>query len=205
MLGKGGKHRTVYCTGAAIAAVNDYLAARGPDLSPALFISVARADLVRGKALQHNRLTTDGARSALTALRRRLGADPALFALVADLRSPHAARHTAATTLLEATDGDVRLVQEVLGHATLETLRVYTEITDRRKRAAYQRLGKYLEEVTASGCPARERVPRSPHPSTRAARGRPAGTWSVRRWRRERARLRRATRSHRHRPRGCRR
>jgi site-specific recombinase XerD len=38
-------------------------------------------------------------------------------------------------------------VQEVLGHATLETLRVYTEITDRRKRAAYARLGDYLREV----------------------------------------------------------
>ena len=149
VLGKGGKHRTVYCTDAAIIAVQEYLAARGPDPSPALFISVARADVVRGKALPHNRLTPDGARSALRALRRRLGADPALFALIADLRSPHAARHTAATTLLEATDGDVRLVQEVLGHATLETLRVYTEITDRRKRAAYQRLGAYLEEVAA--------------------------------------------------------
>ena len=110
---------------------------------------MARADVVRGKALPHNRLTPDGARSALRALRRRMGADPALFALIVDLRSPHAARHTAATTLLEATDGDVRLVQEVLGHATLETLRVYTEITDRRKRAAYERLGAYLEEVAA--------------------------------------------------------
>jgi integrase len=38
-------------------------------------------------------------------------------------------------------------VQEVLGHATLETLRVYTEITDRRKRAAYQRLGSFLRKV----------------------------------------------------------
>jgi len=149
VLGKGGKHRTVYCTDAALAAVREYLAARGPDPSPALFISVARADVVRGKALPHNRLTPDGARSALRALRRRMGADPALFALIVDLRSPHAARHTAATTLLEATDGDVRLVQEVLGHATLETLRVYTEITDRRKRAAYERLGAYLEEVAA--------------------------------------------------------
>jgi integrase len=141
----------VYCTDAALAAVQEYLAARGSDPSPALFISVARADLVGGKALPHNRLTPDGARSALTALRRRLGADPEVFALIADLRSPHAARHTAATTLLEATDGDVRLVQEVLGHATLETLRVYTEITDRRKRDAYQRLGTYLDEVAARG------------------------------------------------------
>jgi site-specific recombinase XerD len=147
VLGKGGKYRTVYLTADAFAAVQDYLAMRGPDQRPALFISVARAELNRGRALAGNRLTPDGARRALTALRHRLGADPALFELVADLRSPHTARHTAATTLLEATDGDVRLVQEVLGHATLETLRVYTEITDRRKRAAYDRLGDYLDEA----------------------------------------------------------
>lgn len=149
VLGKGGKYRTVYLTAEAFQAVQDYLAMRGPDPSAALFISVAHAELPNGRPLAHNRLTTDGARRALRALRRRMGADPALFELVADLRSPHTARHTAATTLLEATDGDVRLVQEVLGHATLETLRVYTEITDRRKRAAYERLGEYLEEVDA--------------------------------------------------------
>lgn len=147
VLGKGGKYRTVYLTHDAFAAVREYLAMRGPDKSPALFISVAHAEMARGHALPHNRLTTDGARRALNALRRRLGADPALFELVERLRSPHVARHTAATTLLEATDGDVRLVQEVLGHATLETLRVYTEITDRRKRAAYRRLGEYMREV----------------------------------------------------------
>jgi len=149
VLGKGGKYRSVYLTRDALDAVNDYLALRGPDPSPALFISVARAELPRGHALPHNRLTTDGARRALRAMRERMGADPRLFELVADFRSPHTARHTAATTLLEATDGDVRLVQEVLGHATLETLRVYTEITDRRKRAAYERLGEYLQEVAA--------------------------------------------------------
>jgi integrase/recombinase XerD len=149
VLGKGGKYRTVYCTAGAVGAVDEYLRERGPDPSPALFISVARADVPRGRALPHNRLTADGARHALAALRRRMGADPELFAVFSDLRSPHAARHTAATTLLEATDGDVRLVQEVLGHATLETLRVYTEITDRRKRDAYRRLGEYLEEVAA--------------------------------------------------------
>lgn len=147
VLGKGGKHRTVFLTEDAWAAVQDYLRARGPDPSPALFISVSRAEIPRGRALASNRLTTDGARRALAALRRRFGRDPESARLIEGLRSPHAARHTAATTLLEATDGDVRLVQEVLGHATLETLRVYTEITDRRKRAAYARLGEYLREV----------------------------------------------------------
>ncbi len=151
VLGKGGKYRTVYCTSDALQAVRDYLITRGADGSDALFISVARADMVRGRAVAGNRLTADGARRALAALRRRMGADPAIFPIINSLRTPHAARHTAATTLLEATDGDVRLVQEVLGHATLETLRVYTEITDRRKRAAYKRLGEYLEEVASSG------------------------------------------------------
>ncbi len=149
VLGKGGRHRTVYLTEQAHAAVRDYVEMRGADPAPALFISVARADIPGGRALPHNRLTTDGARHALRALRRRFSGDPSLFALIDDLRTPHAARHTAATTLLEATDGDVRLVQEVLGHATLETLRVYTEITDKRKRAAYQRLGDYLRDPGA--------------------------------------------------------
>ncbi|MGO8685919.1 MAG: tyrosine-type recombinase/integrase [Candidatus Dormibacteria bacterium] len=147
VLGKGGKHRTVFLTDDAWRAVREYLVARGQDASPALFISVAHPDMPGGRVLPGNRLTTDGARRALTALRRRFAHDPESFRLVEGLRSPHAARHTAATTLLEATDGDVRLVQEVLGHATLETLRVYTEITDRRKRAAYARLGDYLREV----------------------------------------------------------
>ncbi|MGI8848377.1 MAG: tyrosine-type recombinase/integrase [Candidatus Dormibacteria bacterium] len=150
VLGKGGKHRTVFLTDDAHAAVQDYLGSRGPDAAPALFISVAHADMPKGHPLPHNRLTTDGARTALTALRRRMSCDPASHRLIDALRSPHAARHTAATTLLEATDGDVRLVQEVLGHATLETLRVYTEITDKRKRSAYRRLGDYMREVSSS-------------------------------------------------------
>ena len=151
VMGKGGKHRTVYLTGAAWHAVQEYLRLRGPDPSPALFISVAHADLPRGRARPDNRLTTDGARRALVALRRRFGSDAEAHHLIEGLRSPHAARHTAATTLLEATDGDVRLDQEVLGHATLETLKVYTEITDRRKRAAYARLDEYLAEVAERG------------------------------------------------------
>jgi site-specific recombinase XerD len=96
-----------------------------------------------------NRLSSDGARVAFQRRRQRFRSDPALFALIEPLRTPHAARHTAATTLLEATNGDVRLVQEVLGHATMETLRVYTEITDQRKRAAYRHLDDYMREVAA--------------------------------------------------------
>jgi integrase/recombinase XerD len=151
VLGKGGKHRSVYLTDDAFRAVEDYLRNRGPDLSPALFISVAYADRPAGVTLHDNRLTADGARRAFTALRGRVSGDRELFRIFSALRSPHVARHTAATTLLEATNGDVRLVQEVLGHATLSTLSVYTQVTDRRKRVAYRRLSVYLSEVARGG------------------------------------------------------
>lgn len=152
VLGKGGKHRTVFCTEQARHAIAEYLDHRGVDESPALFISLAPGDLHRGRATKTNRLTTNGARHALVALRRRHAGDAnrRLYDLLAYLPSPHAARHTTATTLLEATEGDTRLVQEVLGHATLETLRIYTEITDRRKRAAYERLNAFLEQPTST-------------------------------------------------------
>jgi len=144
VLGKGGKYRSVYCTREALQAITDYLNLRGEDQSQALFISLAHSDRPRERAVRANRLTPNGARHALQQLKKRSQGDPHLSALLALLPSPHAARHTTATTLLEATDGDVRLVQEILGHATLETLRVYTEITDRRKRLAYKRLESYL-------------------------------------------------------------
>ena len=51
----------------------------------------------------------------------------------------------AATTLLEVTGGDVRLVQEVLGHANLNTLQGYTKIVDSRKVDAYRRYQDFLD------------------------------------------------------------
>ena len=145
VLGKGGKHRTVYLTEPALRAISDYLVFRGDDKSPALFINGTFRERPGGHAHKDNRLTPDGARYALRALRERHLDNPGLTDLLRLLPTPHAARHTTATTLLEATEGDVRLVQEILGHATLETLRVYTEITDKRKRAAYARLHEFID------------------------------------------------------------
>ena len=86
-------------------------------------------------------LTADGARYIVTKLRRELGAW--------SFKSPHVARHTTATTLLEVTGGDVRLVQEVLGHANLNTLQGYTKIVDSRKQDAYRKYQALLDDRKA--------------------------------------------------------
>lgn len=131
--GKGSKQRAVYLTEDAKAALEDYLVAR-EDTDLALFINYDR----RASGGTGRRLTSAGARHIVSKLRRGLGAW--------SFRSPHVARHTAATNLLEVTGGDVRLVQEVLGHANLNTLQGYTKIVDARKQEAYQAYQRFLED-----------------------------------------------------------
>ena len=45
----------------------------------------------------------------------------------------------------------MRLVQEVLGHANLNTLQGYTKIVDARKQEAYRRFDEYLEDRRKDG------------------------------------------------------
>ena len=132
--GKGAKQRAVYLTEDAHAALEDYLQTR-TDTSLALFVNYDRS---RSDDRQR-RLTPAGARHVVNRLRRELGAW--------SFKSPHVARHTTATSLLEVTGGDVRLVQEVLGHANLNTLQGYTKIVDRRKQEAYRRYQEFLEQA----------------------------------------------------------
>jgi site-specific recombinase XerD len=130
--GKGSKQRSVYLTTDAKEALEEYLAVR-EDACMALFVNFDRAAADDGA----RRLTSAGARFIVRKLRVQLGAW--------SFKSPHVARHTAATTLLEVTGGDVRLVQEVLGHANLNTLQGYTKIVDSRKQDAYRRYQEFLD------------------------------------------------------------
>jgi site-specific recombinase XerD len=136
--GKGNKQRAVYLTEDAKAAVDDYLQCR-TDACIALFVNYDRS-ITDDRA---RRLTSAGARHIVRQLRAKLGAW--------SFKSPHVARHTAATTLLEVTGGDVRLVQEVLGHATLDTLQGYTKIVDARKVDAYRRYQEFLDRNKQPG------------------------------------------------------
>jgi integrase/recombinase XerD len=51
----------------------------------------------------------------------------------------HLLRHTTATMILEET-GDLRLVQEILGHSQITTTKIYTHIVSERKRKALEAL-----------------------------------------------------------------
>src|SRR3982075_2283413 len=136
--GKGSKQRSVYLTADARGALEDYLGSR-EDASMALFVNFDRA----AQDDRSRRLTSAGARFLVRKIRRQLGAW--------SFKSPHVARHTAATTLLEVTGGDVRLVQEVLGHANLNTLQGYTKIVDSRKQEAYRLYQQFLDEKKKAG------------------------------------------------------
>jgi len=129
--GKGDKERVVHLTPAAMAAVRAYLRAR-EDQEAALFLNYDRHSVATGP----RRLTAAGARHLVRRIQRRSG--------VEGLRSPHVLRHTTATELLTIT-GNVRLVQEVLGHANLNTMQGYTKVVDQARTDAYRELSKRLE------------------------------------------------------------
>ncbi|MFZ0995772.1 MAG: tyrosine-type recombinase/integrase [Candidatus Dormiibacterota bacterium] len=131
--GKGSKERMVHLTPEAVEAIRTYLAARH-DRESALFLNYDRSSSARGK----RQLTGAGARHILRRLRRATG--------VERLKSPHVLRHTTATELLTIT-GNVRLVQEVLGHANLNTMQGYTKVVDAARTAAYAELAERLAKA----------------------------------------------------------
>jgi integrase/recombinase XerD len=123
--GKGDKQRLVPVGSFAADAVNAYLVRARPSLaaasgrgqpSPALFLNA------RG-----GRLTRQGAWGALRAAAARAG--------LAEV-SPHVLRHSFATHLLDG-GADVRVVQELLGHASVTTTQVYTLVTVDKLREVY--------------------------------------------------------------------
>lgn len=121
--GKGGKQRIVPIGRPALEAVEAYLVRERPTLAqrgtttPAVFLNN------RG-----GRLSRQGAWQVLKADAERAGISAAV--------SPHTLRHSFATHLLEG-GADVRVVQELLGHASVTTTQIYTLVTMNTLREIY--------------------------------------------------------------------
>ena len=111
VLGKGSKRRSVPVGGKALEALAAWLALRN---------TLAHAD---EPALFVSRL---GTRLGANQLRNRLQAQAAQAGLPTRVH-PHMLRHSYASHLLQSS-GDLRAVQELLGHASISTTQVYTKL-----------------------------------------------------------------------------
>jgi integrase/recombinase XerD len=121
--GKGGKQRLVPIGRPALVALDAYLVRARPELTrhgkgtPAVFLNSRGGRLSRQSAWQTLKTAAEKA---------------GLHAQV----SPHTLRHSFATHLLEG-GADVRVVQELLGHASVTTTQVYTLVTVTTLREVY--------------------------------------------------------------------
>lgn len=123
--GKGGKERVVPMGSYSVKALDDYLVRVRPSLvaknskgkSEALFLNQRGSRISRQSAWQ---VVVDAA--------KRSGLDEGI--------SPHVFRHSFATHLLDG-GADIRVVQELLGHASVTTTQIYTLITIDKIRESY--------------------------------------------------------------------
>jgi integrase/recombinase XerD len=128
LAGKGGKQRVVPVGSYAVRALQAYLVRARPALAAASRrISVSPAVFLNARG---GRLTRQGAWGVLHAAAERAGLGPETDV------SPHTLRHSFATHLLDG-GADIRVVQELLGHASVATTQVYTLITVDRLREVY--------------------------------------------------------------------
>ena len=120
MLGKGSKTRLVPLGRFAISALKNWLEERNKitKKDDALFVNIAGG-----------RLTTRSIQLRLKRLAVKQGLPPI---------NPHMLRHSFATHMLESS-GDLRSIQELLGHSSLSTTQIYTNLD-------YQHLVKIYDE-----------------------------------------------------------
>ena len=119
--GKGGKERITPVLPAVRAAVEDYLRLYPMELTDDMEIFRG----VRGGPLNPRQVA-----KTVERLRHQLGLPSTL--------TPHAMRHSFATHLLQA-GGDLRAIQELLGHASLSSTQVYTGLDEARLLEVYRK------------------------------------------------------------------
>lgn len=128
LFGKGRKERIVPLGRCARRALQDWLGAGGrPDLVPAQWQRRGDADALFLNA-RGGRLGRQGAYMVIRLRAERAG--------IVHPVSPHTLRHSCATHML-GRGADVRIVQELLGHASVATTQLYTKVAPEHLRRAY--------------------------------------------------------------------
>ena len=132
VLGKGNKERVVFFGAECGALLQQYLPlradrVRGWSASSSAPARVARHALFLNR--RGGRLSDRGARRVITAAAAAAGIDKRV--------TPHSLRHSFATHLLDA-GANVRVVQELLGHASISTTQVYTHTSLARLREVHR-------------------------------------------------------------------
>ena len=120
--GKGGKERVVPIGSFALNAVENYLTRSRPNLIKSLNQRALFLNQRGGK------LTRQSAWNIVMAAAKKAG--------ISENVSPHSMRHSFATHLLDG-GADIRVVQELLGHSSVNTTQIYTLITIDRIRESY--------------------------------------------------------------------
>lgn len=124
--GKGSKQRVVPLGQRAIEAIKEYLSEQRPnlvrnrDVNTTIWVVVSRS----GRRLRREAIWELVKRYAI-----RAGIDPNI--------TPHTLRHSFATHLL-AGGADLRLIQEMLGHASIQTTQIYTQVDNSRLKKVHQ-------------------------------------------------------------------
>ena len=132
--GKGNKERMVLVGGPATRAMKRYLVNGRPKLA-----------VGSEEALFLNR---DGARLSMRSI-QKIVREHALKAGIAARVWPHLLRHSFATHLLDG-GADLRVVQELLGHASAQTTQIYTHVTEERQRETMKQAMEQARENLVS-------------------------------------------------------
>ena len=148
VLGKGGKERLLPIVPAAVRAIRVYLEARArlpaAPGNPYLFVGQSYNSAHWAKRVG-GRLSGVAVNRMLWRLAARAGLERARI-------HPHAFRHAFATWLVQG-GTDLRTVQELLGHANLQTTMVYLHPDGAGMRAAVQRLARLLPSAPSQSAP----------------------------------------------------
>ena len=130
--GKWGKLRVVYLTENAKNAIQEYLEARDDDFSPIFIRHNFSTENINSTFLNDENIRLS--RFFITNMIKEYG----LKAGILKNLHAHTLRHSFATTLL--TNGaDIRIIQELLGHASITTTQVYTHVTNPKLKEAHQK------------------------------------------------------------------